>query len=299
MNWIICLSAFAVFALQVMEIAQLMADNPDGDFSVASGAMSQFVLQGWSVKGLFGYMWLHGGLVHLIGNLIFLWLFGNAVCSKLGNLLYLPVYIGLGVFAGIAHLILTGTGSVLGASGAINGIVGMYLIFFPENSISCFFLLLWYPIRFSISSYWMILFWFAFDILGLVFGGGGVAYDAHVGGFITGIAIAIIMLKTRLVVMQRDEKSLLELVGLDKRTSQTRVRGDRTHWQAEWQGKKAVSKASVEEAPDTIPFDSEQLGEQFVRFECECGQRVKVPAAHAGKMGRCPKCSKQVRIPSL
>ncbi len=126
MNWLVVTGVIVVFVLQLQ----------------ASGATQEalysFVLDGWGIKGLFGYMWLHGGILHLIGNLIFLWLFGNAVCSKIGNVFYLPVYVGLGLIAATSHLIFS-DGRAVGASGAINGIVGMYLVFFPENSMSCFF----------------------------------------------------------------------------------------------------------------------------------------------------------------
>jgi len=306
MNWIILLAVFAVFALQVVEIAQSIAEDPGGETGPvsaedsvgqagpSSSGMSQFVLDGWSIRGLFGYMWLHGGILHLFGNMLFLWLFGNAVCSKLGGLLYMPVYIGLGVFAGLCHLLFA-DGPVLGASGAINGIVGMYLIFFPENDISCVFFLLWYPIRFSLSSYWMILLWFVLDIIGLVRGSGGVAYVAHVGGFLAGFILAVVMLKTGLVVMQRDEKTLLELVGVDSKPRHPARRRDLPHWQADWQSEPTEPEPTPSPEVDTIPLEPAQ---QFIRFQCKCGQKVKVPAAHAGKIGRCPKCSKKIRIPT-
>ena len=96
-----------------------------------------FVLTDWSVKGIFGYMWLHNNYPHIIGNLVFIWVFGNAVCSKVGNILYLPLYIATGVVAAVAHLVFDGR-EVVGASGAIFGMVGAYFVFYPFNSIKCF-----------------------------------------------------------------------------------------------------------------------------------------------------------------
>jgi hypothetical protein len=90
------------------------------------GQVRPFILNGWTLKGFFGHIWLHGGILHLLGNMLFLWIFGNAVCAKIGNFKYLPIYIGLGLVAGFSQLVFSGQGS-LGASGAINGIVGMYL----------------------------------------------------------------------------------------------------------------------------------------------------------------------------
>ncbi|UCG49663.1 MAG: rhomboid family intramembrane serine protease [Phycisphaerales bacterium] len=258
------------------------------------GITDRLILDGWRITGLFGHMWLHGGLFHLIGNLIFLWLFGNAVCSKIGNLYYLPVYIGLGLAAGIVHLIFVG-GKMLGASGAINGLVGMYLVFFPENSISCFFWVFYYPVRFSLSGYWIILIWFAFDLLGVMLAegqAGGVAYFAHVGGFLTGFALAIAMLATKLITMERDEKSLLELLGLDK-SRQQRPGGELAYWQQQ------MARRQAEEELETGPpkWPKPEPTDDFIRFRCFCGQKIKVPKVHAGRMGRCPGCSKRIKVP--
>ena len=135
-NWLIVAAVIGAFLLQV---AAITADAEAGmsiEEQAEVGAISPFILKGWNPLGIVGHIWLHGGLFHLVGNLIFLWVFGNAVCSKLGNLWYPPLYIGLGVLAGVSHLLFCG-GRAIGASGAINGVVGMYLVFFPENSVSC------------------------------------------------------------------------------------------------------------------------------------------------------------------
>jgi len=217
MNWIVVALVIFVFTIQKAESNQVKTHQMTRKEYVEKSLTMQYLLKGWSIKGLFGHMWLHGGTMHIVGNLIFLWLFGNAVCSKIGNLFYLPIYVILGMIAAISHLLFFSDIPILGASGAINGIVGMYLVFFPENSISCFFILLFRPIWFTVRSFWMILLWFAFDILGAMSGSGGVAYFAHIGGFLAGFALAIFMLKTKMIVMERDETSILELLGLEKK----------------------------------------------------------------------------------
>jgi membrane associated rhomboid family serine protease len=302
-NWLVVAAVVLVFALQLIEFAEHGgSDMTAGQYAeyLEKATSRQFVLNGFGIKGLFGHMWLHGGLFHLIGNLIFLWLFGNAVCSKIGNLYYLPAYILCGLTAAVTHLILFDV-PMLGASGAINGMVGMYLVFFPENAISCMFFLLWHPIRFTVRSFWVILLWFAFDILGAAFGGGGVAYFAHIGGFVAGFGLAILLLQAKLVVMERDEKSILELLGLVKRDTPAEHRGDMAYWQ-QWQGGEGPSgekeeQTQREQPPPPVPLAAQAPSERLIRFTCRCGQRIKVAGRFAGQIGRCPKCSVRLRIP--
>src|SRR4030042_7036088 len=108
-----------------------------------TGPMARLALNGWGI-GLLTYIWLHAGVLHGtvrgVGNLIFLWPFGNAICGKLGNKIYLPIYFGFGLLAGLIHLIL-GSGEAVGACGIICGIIGMYIVLYPEETISCFVLL--------------------------------------------------------------------------------------------------------------------------------------------------------------
>ncbi len=293
-NWVVVVVVILIFAFQVGELLQYSNQVSGAEKYVEHSITMQYILNGWSIKGLFGHMWLHGGLLHLIGNLIFLWLFGNAVCSKIGNLYYLPVYIGLGLAAAISHVLFFNV-PALGASGAINGLVGMYLVFFPENSISCFFCWIFLPQRpvwFSVRSFWMILLWFACDIVGALYGGGGVAYFAHIGGFIAGVGLAILMLKRKVIVMERNEKSRLKLLGPEKKDKPKRYRKYLSHLQ-----QKRGKEESEEAEPETTPFEPEEAPEQFIRFRCRCGQPIKIPSQYAGRIGRCPNCSVRLRIP--
>ena len=78
----------------------------------------------WTLEDFFLHMWIHAGWIHLIGNLVSLWVFGNAVCAKVGNVAYPFMYVGLGLAAIVSHILISGEPAV-GASGAISGIVGM------------------------------------------------------------------------------------------------------------------------------------------------------------------------------
>jgi membrane associated rhomboid family serine protease len=268
------------------------------------GKIRPFILNGWEIKGLFGYIWLHGGILHLLGNMLFLWIFGNAVCAKIGNLSYLPIYLGLGLISGIAHLVFTG-GSMLGASGAINGIVGMYLVFFPTNDITCYFVFLFFlrPIikEFTLSSIWMVLFWLAFDVWGAIKGGGQVAYFAHLGGFAGGFVLAVLMLKLKIVKMERYEKSLLQVFADYKKPSSD-------EFEPQYKGYLGMIQKELQEQPEsiatrspaeqkTITLEPEIPKEEFIRFTCPCGKRLKMPSKYAGRTGRCPKCNARIKIP--
>jgi membrane associated rhomboid family serine protease len=151
------------------------------------------VLRDWDLGQMIGNTFLHGGLFHLIGNMIFLWVFGSAVCGTVGNGAYPFLYLFLGICASASHLMFDGR-PALGASGAINGIVGMSLILFPVNRLHCWYFislpflgLMWKSGKFKVRAYWMIVAWVIFDILGIVLGGGNTAYWAHIGGFATGL----------------------------------------------------------------------------------------------------------------
>jgi membrane associated rhomboid family serine protease len=289
MNWLVVTGVIFVFFLQLSAISD----------PVASKKIYSFVLDGWGIRGLFGHMWLHAGFLHLIGNLIFLWLFGNAICSKLGNILYLPVYVGLGLISAISYLILDGR-TMIGASGAIFGIVGMYLVFFPENSVSFMYFLffppfcIFRPLFFSISGYWLIILWFVLNIFGIVSGSEGVAYIAHIGGFLGGFGLAILMLKMKWIGLERDERSIFDILSPKKTNVPDMSREELEFWRRELKKKekRKIHTVTPVEKPGTSTS-------KYIHFSCSCGQRIQVAKEYAGKIGRCPKCSKRIKIPEM
>ncbi|MGB2824459.1 MAG: rhomboid family intramembrane serine protease, partial [Phycisphaerae bacterium] len=159
---------------------------------------------------------LHQGLGHLVGNMLFLWVFGNAVNYKLGHLKYLALYVLSALGSGAAHHVFCG-GPLIGASGAIYGVVGAFLVFFPRNDVTAiwFYAIFWLK-TFYISSVWVILYWVAWDVLCIIWVGteGPVAYWAHVGGFAAGFAIALLLAATGWVKPKEDERTLLQVFGI-------------------------------------------------------------------------------------
>jgi membrane associated rhomboid family serine protease len=170
-----------------------------------SADKQSLVLQNWEASSLFGNMFLHGSFFHLFGNMLFLWIFGNAVCASVGDIAYVILYLCLGVIAGVVHLAVDGRPAI-GASGAINGIVGMALVFFPRNRIHSWyffaipFIWLFKAGTFATKAYWLVLYWLIFDILGSMGSPDGIAHWMHIGGFAGGMIIAVCALKFNLIV---------------------------------------------------------------------------------------------------
>jgi membrane associated rhomboid family serine protease len=145
-------------------------------------------------------MFLHGGLMHLFGNMLFLWIYGNNVEFRLGPLLYLLAYLATGFAAGFGDILLRPGSNIpaVGASGAISGVLGMYLIWFPHNRVRMLLFLPPVVIRpFELPAPVVLLFYIvAENLLPALLGGGGatgVAYGAHIGGFLAGAALALMV----------------------------------------------------------------------------------------------------------
>ena len=151
-------------------------------------------------------VFLHANIQHLLGNMVFLWVFGNAVNDRLGNIGYFAFYLAGGIVAGIGYVLLSGTAPVLGASGAIAAVAGMYLVLLPRARVT---LLIWFWIitTFEISSLYFLLIQFAWDTIMTLQGslgggasaGGGIAYAAHSSGYAFGILVAGALLATKVI----------------------------------------------------------------------------------------------------
>ena len=137
-------------------------------------------------------MFLHGGLVHLGGNMLFLWIFGNNIEDRLGHVRYLVFYLAAGIVATLAHIAVQPTSTVLvvGASGAIAGVMGAYLIWFPKARVTTLFIFFFILFR-QVQARWVLAIWFLSQFL--INPNDGVAWVAHVGGFIFGILVGLLV----------------------------------------------------------------------------------------------------------
>jgi membrane associated rhomboid family serine protease len=145
-------------------------------------------------------MFLHSGLLHIAGNMLFLWIFGDNVEDYFGHFPYLLFYLFCGVGSGLTHIIVNFHSSLpaLGASGAISAVMGAYIILFPRARVLTLVVVFFLPIpAFIILGYWFLL-QFVAGVSSV--GGaatGGVAWWAHIGGFLIGMLVTLLSLRDR------------------------------------------------------------------------------------------------------
>ena len=149
---------------------------------------------------LFTSMFMHGGIAHIAGNMLFLWIFGDNIEDRVGHVKYVIFYLLCGVLASLSHVFATGVFATdeqsllvpsLGASGAISGVLGAYILLYPKRRVT----VILFRFLTQVPAYVAIGIWFAFQLisglgmLGSGSQGGGVAYAAHVGGFLAGLIL--------------------------------------------------------------------------------------------------------------
>ena len=147
---------------------------------------------------IFTSMFIHGGLLHLAGNLMFLWVFGNRIEERLGHFIYAAFYLVSGVGATLTHWFIDQSSPIplVGASGAIAGVMGAYLFFYPRNRINSIIIFFFITVV-RLSAIWLLGFWFAWQLVQAVLSIGisaqvSVAFWAHVGGFVAGVVLAAV-----------------------------------------------------------------------------------------------------------
>lgn len=168
-------------------------------------------------------MFMHGSWEHLIGNMVFLWVFGNNIEDSMGHARFIAFYLICGAVASAAHIFFQPASPIpsVGASGAISGIMGAYIVLYPRVRV-----LTWFPpfFMFSVTAIFLLGYWFFIQLaMGVVTFGpqagetGGIAVWAHVGGFVAGLALIKLFAKPELtyakshhIRLSREERSRLE-----------------------------------------------------------------------------------------
>jgi membrane associated rhomboid family serine protease len=160
------------------------------------------VVPGWLT--IFTSMFMHGGFMHLIGNMLYMWIFADNIEDSLGSKNFFIFYILAGVGAAMTQVFMDTYSQVpmVGASGAIGGVLGAYLINYPNAKVLVLIPFGFFSQFIKIRALYVLGFWF---ILQFISSGGGVAYAAHIGGFISGI-ILILFFNKRIRVKKKIEK---------------------------------------------------------------------------------------------
>lgn len=148
---------------------------------------------------IFTSMFMHGGLFHIGGNMLFLWVFGNNIEDVLGHAKFLLFYTACGVLAAFAHIASNPNSMIptVGASGAIAGMLGAYLLLYPQARVNTLVFLGFFVTHVEIPAIFVLGVWFLTQLTGVAGSGGtiggGVAYWAHIGGFVAGLVIIYLM----------------------------------------------------------------------------------------------------------
>ena len=211
-------------AISIYFFATGMEDNPAFDYFLLQPDQFKFTQ-------LVGSALVHADIIHLLGNMLFLWTFGNAVNAKMGHLGYLGLYFGTAIFASIIwcffgpHASILGIAlpmraSALGASGAIMGVIGAFLVLYPRNDVSIGYFFLLRLGTLEASAYWVIGTYIVLDLWGMLQAAQGVGYLAHVAGTAFGFAATFGAVYWGFFAPDPYEENLLQLWSV-------RPRGDR------------------------------------------------------------------------
>jgi membrane associated rhomboid family serine protease len=196
-TWALLAANAAIFAIIVSAaesspigvFAGMLAFTPSPDIPSPSEAVQTLP---WGLT-LVTYMFLHANLVHLIGNMLFLWVFGDNVERALGHLRFLGFYLLCGVAGGLGHYA-SGPGSnvpLIGASGAVAGIIAAYLMLHPCQKV---WVLLFARLPLKISAYWALGFWVVMQVINLLVDPqGDISWSAHIGGMLAGALLVIVL----------------------------------------------------------------------------------------------------------
>jgi membrane associated rhomboid family serine protease len=190
----------AIFLWELGQDADVVAETygmiPAVLFGDAQLPASVATVPPWAT--IFTSMFLHSGWLHIGGNMLFLWIFGNNIEDVLGHVRYLLLYLVSGVVAALCQGLSdpTSTSPMLGASGAIAGVLGAYLLLYPYANVHVLMLIIIFVRIITVPAYIMLGLWFGLQLLsGLLSESGeaGVAFWAHVGGFVSGVALLILL----------------------------------------------------------------------------------------------------------
>lgn len=194
-HWPLFSYALMVINIGVFIFQAGMAEGDYASFVHDYGVIPHEIIRGIDLSTLFSSIFLHGSLLHLAGNMLYLWIFADNIEATVGNLRFLVFYLLGGLIAGLAQVLIDPSSGIptIGASGAISAVMGAYIVMFPHSRVKMLFII--FLSVFYIPSWLFLGFWFiqqamsGMGALGISAAeGGGVAWWAHIGGFVFGLA---------------------------------------------------------------------------------------------------------------
>lgn len=162
------------------------------------GMIPKNIVAGQNLHTLFTSMFLHGGFWHILGNMLYLYIFGDNVEDAFGHFGFLIMYLVSGLVGSVAH-ILTAVGSeipTIGASGAVSGVLGAYFVLYPRAQVLALVPIFFFIRFMALPAFIFLGFWFLLQLLygaGSMGGGAGVAFFAHIGGFVVGVLLGLLV----------------------------------------------------------------------------------------------------------
>lgn len=196
MNWALIAANIVVFIITL--------SNPHLGNRYAISSRQPTVIQ------FFTYQFLHDGWLHITGNMLFLYIFGNNVNDRLGHIGYLALYLGGGIFSGISYVITSPHGGqMVGASGAISAVTGAYLILLPRSNVTILYFFILIGVT-EIASLWFIAGFFVYDVYLNMTASDRVAHMAHIGGTIFGALMCMLLLALHL--LPRDQFDMVAMI---------------------------------------------------------------------------------------
>ncbi|MDO5529107.1 MAG: rhomboid family intramembrane serine protease [Paracoccus sp. (in: a-proteobacteria)] len=187
-----------LIGLNIVMFIATLGDGPGGmpDLWWRLALYPGAVTNGDMLIGLVSHMFLHAGFMHIAGNMLFLWIFGDNLEERMGHLGFLIFYLACGLLAAAAQIYANPSEMIpmVGASGAVAGVMGGYLLLYPRARVDVLVIIIILIRIFTIPAWVMLVLWFGVQLLGgfsSIAGEGGVAYWAHAGGFAAGVVLTI------------------------------------------------------------------------------------------------------------
>jgi len=195
-SWGLMAACVGVFIYQMLTDYQ---DPQTGELLVRTyGMVPKEIVAGRNLWTLFTSMFLHGGFFHIIGNMLYLWIFGDNIEDAFGHFWFLLVYLFTGLVGSLLQIVFMPGSSIptIGASGAISGVMGAYFVLFPRARVLTLVPIFFFIRLIYLPAPLLLGFWILIQVLngcGSVPGTGGVAYFAHIGGFAAGIILGLVV----------------------------------------------------------------------------------------------------------